>query len=74
MADHIDISQEQQETLLAAQIQKARMSPGMASQHTCEDCNAPIPEARRIAVPGVSYCVTCQEIRELKQRHYRGAL
>ena len=26
----------------------------------CAACDAPIPEARRRAVPGVRYCVACQ--------------
>ncbi|KES24061.1 MULTISPECIES: DksA/TraR family C4-type zinc finger protein [Pseudomonas] len=26
----------------------------------CEECDAPIPEARRKAVPGVRLCVNCQ--------------
>ncbi|EAX2858731.1 TraR/DksA family transcriptional regulator, partial [Salmonella enterica] len=38
----------------------------------CEKCDAPIPEARRIAIPGVDLCVTCQQIDELKSKHYRG--
>ncbi|WP_337245798.1 DksA/TraR family C4-type zinc finger protein [Luteimonas sp. gir] len=34
-----------------------RRGPGL--RH-CEECDAPIPEARRIAVPGVRLCVECQ--------------
>lgn len=26
----------------------------------CEQCDSPIPEARRKAIQGVRYCVTCQ--------------
>jgi len=26
----------------------------------CAECDAPIPEARRAALPGVRLCVTCQ--------------
>lgn len=33
----------------------------------CEDCETAIPEARRLAVPGVQYCVTCQQQHE--QQH-----
>ena len=33
---------------------------------------APIPPARRRAIPGVQCCVTCQEIAELKSKHYNG--
>ena len=37
-----------------------RMQAG-ASRTDCEDCGAPIPEARQKAVPGVRRCVACQE-------------
>ena len=30
------------------------------SAHECEDCGEPIPEARRLAVPGCTRCVVCQ--------------
>ncbi|MGV8932247.1 MAG: DksA/TraR family C4-type zinc finger protein [Luteimonas sp.] len=33
----------------------------------CEECDAPIPEARRKAVPGVRLCVACQEERDAEQ-------
>ncbi|MEM7541628.1 MAG: DksA/TraR family C4-type zinc finger protein [Pseudomonadota bacterium] len=35
---------------------------GGESLSECEDCEAPIPEARRQAVPGVKRCVRCQEV------------
>ncbi|WP_027369157.1 TraR/DksA C4-type zinc finger protein [Desulfocurvibacter africanus] len=34
------------------------------SRETCAECGEPIPEARRKAVPGVTHCVICQEVRE----------
>jgi phage/conjugal plasmid C-4 type zinc finger TraR family protein len=33
----------------------------------CEECDAPIPEARRKAVPGVRLCVACQELRDCEE-------
>ena len=33
----------------------------------CEDCDAPIPKARRKALPGVRLCVPCQETRDREQ-------
>ncbi|MGM3184272.1 TraR/DksA family transcriptional regulator [Dickeya oryzae] len=71
MADSMDISQEQQALLLDAQIAHARTAPVIPSALFCEDCEAPIPEARRLAIPGVVCCVSCQEIREQRLRHYR---
>ncbi|CAI2469793.1 DnaK suppressor protein [Serratia ficaria] len=72
MADQIDIAQEQVELTLAAQIANARPQQCGPSAFTCEACDAPIPEARRAAIHGVTRCVTCQEIHEAKSRHIKG--
>lgn len=45
--------------------QQLRQGPGLTH---CEECDAPIPEARRQAVPGVRLCVACQEALDLQQR------
>ena len=34
------------------------------SLERCEDCDSPIPEARRNAVPGVTLCVACKETHD----------
>lgn len=34
------------------------------SAEECEECGDEIPEARRLAVPGVQLCVFCQEKHE----------
>ncbi len=34
--------------------------PRGESARLCEDCGEEIPEARRVAVPGVRRCVACQ--------------
>ncbi|WP_242656039.1 TraR/DksA family transcriptional regulator [Enterobacter roggenkampii] len=47
--------------------------PGV-SRVLCAECDAPIPPARRRAIPGVQCCVTCQEIAELKGKHYNGGV
>ena len=44
--------------------QQLRQGPGLMH---CEECDAPIPEARRKAVPGVRLCVTCQEAHDADQ-------
>ncbi|KGM57774.1 hypothetical protein N799_00980 [Lysobacter arseniciresistens ZS79] len=41
-----------------------REGPGLTH---CEECDAPIPEARRKAVPGVRMCVACQEAQDREQ-------
>lgn len=72
MADLMDYAQEQQAQILEAQIASARKSSGLPSAFECEECEAPIPTARRLAVPGVNTCVNCQHIREAQSRHFAG--
>jgi phage/conjugal plasmid C-4 type zinc finger TraR family protein len=43
---------------------RMRKGPGRSR---CEECDAPIPEARRRAVPGVRLCVACQEAHDREQ-------
>ena len=49
-------------------VQRARrqlkQGPGLAR---CEECDAPIPEARRKAVPGVRLCVDCQQAQDAER-------
>lgn len=45
----------------------ARMKrPGAdrTSRETCLECEEPIPEARRTAIPGVILCIDCQQERD----------
>jgi len=34
---------------------------GLMSAYYCLECGEPIPEERRQAVPGVQFCVECQQ-------------
>ena len=45
---------------------RSRMAHGPGLSR-CEDCDAPIPEARRKAVPGVRLCIACQEAEDRAQ-------
>lgn len=38
----------------------------------CEECDAPIPAARRKAVPGVRLCVACQEAADRAEHAHAG--
>ena len=38
-----------------------------------EECDAPIPEAVYIKIPGLVLYVLCQQVEELKEKYYRGA-
>lgn len=72
MADTIDLAQQREQEDRERHISNARSRIAAPSRFLCEECDAPIPEARRIAIPGVALCVTCQEVTELKSKHYRG--
>lgn len=53
--------QDQIDATVSEAIQRARSQlPSGPSLRRCEQCDAPIPEARRKAVPGVRLCVSCQ--------------
>jgi len=46
-------------------IQRARSKlPTGPGRKRCEECDAPIPPARRKAMPGVRLCVPCQEAQD----------
>ncbi|EAN3192382.1 TraR/DksA family transcriptional regulator [Salmonella enterica] len=72
MADAMDLAQQREQEDRERHIRNARSRIAAPSRFICEVCDAPIPEARRIAIPGVQCCVTCQEISELKGKHYKG--
>ncbi|MFW0767243.1 TraR/DksA family transcriptional regulator [Trabulsiella odontotermitis] len=74
MADAMDLVQQREQEDRERHINNARSHSAAVSCFTCDECDAPIPEARRLAVPGVQRCVTCQEIAELKGKHYNGGV
>lgn len=51
----------------ALAAQRAAHPAGRSASH-CLDCGAPIPEARRQAVPGVTLCVECRTAQEHQGR------
>lgn len=62
--------QDQIDASIADAVERARARLGRGeSLHHCEDCDEPIPEARRLAVPGVRRCVVCQEAEDETQRY-----
>ncbi|NCT67816.1 MAG: DksA/TraR family C4-type zinc finger protein [Rhodanobacteraceae bacterium] len=64
--DQIDATVE--DAVKRARSQLAR-GPGLTH---CEECDAPIPEARRRAVPGVRLCVACQAAHDQEQKAASG--
>ncbi len=57
--EQIEASVEDELKRMKLQGQRA----GVSRSH-CEDCDEPIPAARRHAIPGVRLCVDCQQERE----------
>lgn len=52
---------EQIEASIEDAVKQAREQLGTGeSLLECEECASPIPEARRLAIPGVRLCVGCQ--------------
>lgn len=64
MSDWADLAAEREQQLrdaaLADQARRAG-APAALSAVLCAVCEAPLPEARRRALPGVQTCVACQE-------------
>ncbi|MBD9534850.1 MAG: DksA/TraR family C4-type zinc finger protein [Stenotrophomonas sp.] len=50
---------------------RSRLPSGPGLTH-CEECEAPIPEARRKAVPGVRLCVNCQQALDAEEAAHSG--
>jgi phage/conjugal plasmid C-4 type zinc finger TraR family protein len=42
---------------------RSRLASGESLTH-CDHCDAGIPEARRLAVPGVRLCIVCQRAQD----------
>ncbi|MEN2787229.1 DksA/TraR family C4-type zinc finger protein [Sphingomonas qilianensis] len=59
--------QDQIDDTIADAVLRARtLLPSGDSETHCEDCGEPIPERRRVAVPGVRTCVACQSGRDTR--------
>ena len=65
--------QDQIAATVKAAIKRARsqLPQGPGRMH-CEECDAPIPEARRNAMPGVRLCIACQEAEERDEHAHSG--
>ena len=65
--------QEQIDATIKDGIRRARNQLGQGpGLERCEECDAPIPEARRKAVPGVRLCIGCQEAQDREQATFSG--
>ncbi len=50
----------------AVKVARDQLARGKSLTH-CEECDGVIPEARRVAIPGVRFCVNCQSTLEKQQ-------
>ncbi|MFB9159929.1 TraR/DksA family transcriptional regulator [Chromobacterium violaceum] len=68
--DEFDRAQELEALHLEASLaaQAAASRPLGASLSHCDDCGDPIPEARRLAAPGCTRCMACQDWAEQRKR------
>lgn len=65
--------QEQIDATLDDAIAKARSQLHSGdSAEFCEECGDLIPEARRLALPGVKLCIACQNTLDKKQSAFSG--
>jgi DnaK suppressor protein len=65
--------QEQIDATVEDAIRRARSRLGAGpGLERCEECDAPIPPARRQAVPGVRLCVACQAAADRERHAFSG--
>ncbi|KXU39399.1 hypothetical protein AXE65_08695 [Ventosimonas gracilis] len=63
-----NVAEQIEDSILDA-VARARSSlPRGESLHHCAECDAPIPEARRSALPGVRLCIACQSEQDKTQQ------
>lgn len=71
MADLIDRAADAADLLLDVALASRPALPVGVSPLVCDDCGEPIPEDRRLALPGCRMCVSCQQDAEERAHHGR---
>ncbi len=65
--------QDQIDATVEDAVKRARDNlPRGDSLENCEECEKPIPPARREAIPGVRLCVTCQSALDKEEAKFSG--
>ncbi len=77
MSDFADLAAEREQQIrddaLAERALISSKRHVYASAEVCAVCDEPIPEARRLYVPGVQTCVLCQtELEQAAKRNQEG--
>ena len=52
----------------AVELARTLLPSGEGAEE-CDDCGEVIPRKRRVAIPGVRTCVSCQALRDASVRH-----
>lgn len=65
--DDVDHATAQHEKNLSRRVSNRVRYAGTSATH-CGDCDEPIPERRRQAIPGCQRCTDCQEIYDIRNR------
>ncbi|HCM9471587.1 TraR/DksA family transcriptional regulator [Enterobacter hormaechei] len=67
-AEIIDQANELAQQRIDMAIAAHRLNHNAVSAERCEECDEPIPEPRRAAVPGRQTCAECQGVIELRNK------
>lgn len=70
--DIIDGITELEQGLLELRLKAVTCKLARSSALVCTECGNLIPERRRKTLPGVQFCVACQEVEEMRQRNFGG--
>ena len=73
MPDNIDRLLEDEERAYEIGVKVARRLLAGRGQSHCENCEIPIPAARRQAVPSATRCRECQELYEAREQRNSGS-
>ena len=66
---HDGAVQDQIDATVNSAVERARSQLTVGdSLDFCEECDAEIPERRRVAIPGVRLCIQCQSEQEASRR------
>jgi phage/conjugal plasmid C-4 type zinc finger TraR family protein len=71
MADIIDTAAEIEELQRNAALSAHRLNRNAVSAERCAECGDPIPDLRRMKVPGCQRCASCQQDKELRMKNGR---
>lgn len=64
MADVADIASDIEQERINRILSSREKPKSQPSALVCEECDNDIPQARRLALPGVTTCVHCQALNE----------